>query len=84
MPKQQLKNLITHLHDTFAPGQASTLQQQWMSELQRHAHNPGEPEPSDPTPQDAANLLLESLEADHPQAAGVLREIIATLGRLGL
>lgn len=84
MPKQHLENLITRLHDTFAPGQASAMQQQWMTELQRHTHNTGEPEPGDPTLQDTANLLLESLEADHPQAAGILREIIETLGRLGL
>ena len=84
MPKQQLENLITRLHDTFAPGQASPMQQQLLQDLQRHAHALDEPEPQDPTPLDTANLLLESIEEEHPQAAGIVREIIETLGRLGL
>ncbi len=84
MPKQHLDNLITRLHDTFAPGQASTAQQQWMEDLRRHAHAPDEAEPADPSPLDTANQFLESLEQEHPQATGILREIIETLGRLGL
>ncbi len=84
MPRQQLDNLITRLHEHLAPNENTPQQQQWMAELQRHRHNPNEPAPSDPSIQDTANLLLESLEEEHPQAAAILHEIIATLGRLGL
>ena len=84
MPKQHLENLISDLHETLAPGQTSPQQQQWLAELRRHAHPANEPEPADLTPRDTANLLLESLELEHPKAAGIVREIIDTLGRLGL
>lgn len=84
MPKQHLENLITHLHEQFASEDSSPQQQQWMAELQHHLHNRNEPAVPDPSLQDTANLLLESVEEAHPQAAGILREIIATLGRLGI
>jgi hypothetical protein len=84
MPKQDLENLITRLHETFAPGQTSPRQTQLLAELHRHTHADGEPEPQDPSLRDVANQLLEELEIEHPQGAGILREIIETLGRLGL
>ena len=76
MPQQHLENLITRLHDEISPGQSSPQQQQLLSELQS--------QPPHPSVKDSANLLLESLEVEHPQAAGILREIIETLSRLGL
>ena len=76
MPQQHLENLITRLHDEFSPGQSSPQQQQLLSELQS--------QPPHPSAKDSANLLLESLEVEHPQAAAILREIIETLSRLGL
>ncbi|MEZ5539586.1 MAG: DUF4404 family protein [Pseudomonadales bacterium] len=80
MPKQQLENLMTRLHETFASSEVSPQQQQLMADLQRHiATGKG-----DPSLHDSANVLLEELEIDHPKAAAVLREIIETLGRLGL
>ena len=84
MPRQHLENLITRLHQEFSPGQSSPQQQQLLNELQNHLHNSGAQAPADPSLQDSANLLLESLEVEHPQAAGIVREIIETLGRLGL
>lgn len=84
MPRQQLENLITRLHEEFNPGQGSPLQQQWLDELQKHLHDSNQPEPADPSLKDMADQLLENLEIEHPQAAGIVREIIVTLGRLGL
>jgi hypothetical protein len=84
MPRQHLDNLITHLHELFAGQENSPQQQQLLAELQQHLHEHNEPEPVNPGIHNTAALLLESLEADHPQAAVILREIIATLGRLGL
>ncbi len=80
MPQQQLENLMTRLHETFGSTEASPQQQQLMDDLQRHIENGN----NDPTLQDSANLLLEELEIDHPKAAVILREIIETLGRLGI
>lgn len=84
MPRQHLENLITRLHQEFSPGQTSPEQQRLLAELQLHLHNSSEPTPTDLTPADTANLLLETLEEEHPQAAGIVREIIETLGRLGI
>lgn len=80
MPQQQLENLMTRLHETFSSTEVSPQQQQLMDDLQRHIENGN----NDPTLQDSANLLLEELEIDHPKAAVILREIIETLGRLGI
>ncbi len=76
MPKQQLDNLITSLHEQFGLQETSAEQHRWLSELQRGEH--------ESSPQDTANLLLESLENGHPKTAAILREIIDTLGRLGI
>lgn len=84
MPRQHLENLITRLHEEFSPGQSSPQQQQLLEGLKHHLHNADEQVPADPSLKDSANLLLESLEVEHPQAAGILREIVETLGRLGL
>lgn len=84
MPRQHLENLISRLHDSLAGNETSPQQQAWLAELQKHAHAEGEPEPHELTPDETANLLLESLEAEHPHAAALVREIIETLGRLGL
>ena len=84
MPRQHLDNLISRLHQEFSPGFSSPQQQQLLDELQLHMHNRNEATPAAPSPKDAANALLESLEVEHPQAAAVVREIIETLGRLGL
>lgn len=80
MPKQQLDNLISHLHDTIAPGQTSDIQQALLADLARHANTPG----AVPDASKTAVLLLEEFSLEHPQAANVLREIIDTLGRLGV
>lgn len=84
MPRQQLENLITRLHEEINPDEGSLQQQQLLDELQKHLHQIDQPAPADPSFKDTANLLLESLEVEHPTAAGILREIIDTLGRLGL
>lgn len=84
MPRQHLDNLISRLHQEFSPDSSSPQQQQLLNELQLHVHDHNEAAPADPSPKDIANALLESLEVEHPQAAAVVREIIETLGRLGL
>ncbi|MBP8030421.1 MAG: DUF4404 family protein, partial [Pseudomonadales bacterium] len=84
MPRQHLENLITRLHQEFSPGQSSPQQQQLLDELKNHLHNADQQAPVEPSLQDSANLLLESLEVEHPRAAGILREIVETLGRLGI
>ena len=83
MPQQHLENLITRLHGTFGDTNTSPQQQQLLDDLRNHLD--GKPVSSDKLSlKDSANLLLEELEIDHPQAAGILREIVETLGRLGI
>ena len=84
MPRQHLENLITRLHEQFGSEPASPEQRRWLQSLQQHLHAPDEPAPADPSLADTANLLLESLGEEHPQAAAIVREIVDTLGRLGL
>ena len=84
MPRQHLENLISRLHQEISPNQSSPQQQALLDSLQQHLHPQNTPAPADPTLMDTANAVLENLEIEHPQAAGILREIIETLGRLGL
>ena len=80
MPQQQLDNLITRLHDRFGSSEVSPQQQQLLDDLQRHSAGGADTL----SLQDSANAILEELEIDHPKAAAVLREIVETLGRLGV
>ena len=80
MPQQQLENLITRLHESFGSTDASPQQQQLLDDLQRHSAGGSDTL----SLQDSANLVLEELEIEHPQTAAILREIVETLGRLGV
>ncbi|MCC7516695.1 MAG: DUF4404 family protein [Pseudomonadales bacterium] len=81
MPKQQLENLMTRLHDAFASTEVSPQQQQLLDDLYLHLETGNN---ANTSLKDSANLVLEELEIDHPKAAVILREVIETLGRLGL
>lgn len=80
MPQQQLENLITRLHESFGSTETSPQQQQLLDDLQRHSAGGSDTL----SLQDSANVVLEELEIEHPKAAAVLREIVETLGRLGV
>lgn len=84
MPQQRLENLMSELHEQFGTVEPSPQQQRLMRDLQAHIHSTSEPTPEDPSLIESAELLLESLEGDHPRSTGILREILATLRNIGV
>jgi hypothetical protein len=81
MPQKHLDNLMTRLHETFGSSEVSPQQQQILDSMRLQLNGNSLDKPS---LQDSANLLLEELEMDHPKAAAILREIIETLGHIGV
>lgn len=84
MQKETIKNLVNQLHDQYGKDLTSPPQQQLMLDLRNHIHNLDEPEPKDPGFQETLALLVAEVEEEHPKAASVVREIIASLGKMGI
>ena len=75
---------MSDLHERFGNEPATSQQNQLMQELQKHIHNFDEVEPVDPNFIETLDLLLEEVKAEHPQAAGVVRQIMEILNNMGI
>lgn len=84
MPQKKIENLMSQLHEQFGTVEPSPQQQRLMDDLQSHIHSSGEPAPEDPSLIQSAELLLESLEGEHPRATGIMRELLDTLRNIGV
>lgn len=84
MPKEQAKALITEWHEKFAADNTSSQQEDLMMRVNAHIHELGEAEPVDPTLLDAVELYLTEIEAEHPQGAAVVRQLLETLKNIGV
>lgn len=84
MPKEQLLNLITRLHDSFGDEEVSPQQQQLLDDMKHHIHNINEPAPADPDMLQTIETLIEDIEEDHPKAAGLARDILEILVNIGI
>lgn len=84
MPKQQAQNLITELHERFADDEVSAQQADLMMRLNAHIHELGEEDPVDPSMLDAVELYMGEVEADHPQVAAVVKQLLETLKNIGI
>ena len=83
MPKERIAGLITELHDTFGDDVTSEQQKALLAAMAENAHAIGENE-HNVTMLETANLLLEEISEDHPQAASIVRQIIKLLGDIGV
>ena len=84
MPKEQASALISDLHDRFGDDVVSAQQQQLMVQLQAHIHEIGEQDPVEPGLMEAVELFLVDMEDQHPQAAGVVKQLLDTLKNIGV
>lgn len=84
MPKQKAIGLITDLHERFADDVVSDKQQQLLKEVELHIHGLGEAESPEPGFVDALEVLVTDIEADHPVAAGLVRNLVETLKNIGV
>jgi len=83
MPKQQAKKLFSDL-EVHLDSEVSDAQRTLMQQVKNHIHAENEPEPSEPDLQETLELLLLDIEQNHPKAAIVVREILKTLGDIGV
>lgn len=84
MPKEKASSLISELHERFADDVVSPQQQDMMMRLNAHIHELNEEEPVDPSMMDAVEIYMTEIEADHPQAAAIVRQLLETLKNIGV
>lgn len=77
--KKLFSDLETHLDSDISDSQRELMQQ-----VKNHIHTENEAEPSDPNLQETLELLLLDIEQQHPKAAIAIKEIIKTLGDIGI
>ena len=83
MPKQHIEGLLGQLHDRFADSDTSPQQEAMLAQMQSQlAEWKGPKPPADF--EETAELLLQEIEEDHPMASKIVREIITTLGNIGV
>ena len=84
MASQHIEGLLTQLHERFATSETSPQQEALLRQLHGQLADWEGPTPPDGNVVSTAELLLEELDADHPHLSGVVRELIAALGRIGI
>jgi hypothetical protein len=84
MPVDNLKALISALHESFGDDETSSQQQQLMQQLQTYVHDIDTAEPVPPGLIESAEILLEEVEEDYPQTAASIRQVISALSNMGI
>jgi enoyl reductase-like protein len=84
MPKQKIEGLIAQLHEKLTESKTSPEQEQMLAQLQSQLDEWQGPKPADGNIKTVAEELVEEIEEHHPKAARVVREIIESLGHLGV
>ena len=82
MPRNTIQGLLSDLHERFGDDLSSPQQQQLLNTLNRQLTT--DSDLADPSFKETLDLLVEDLEVEHPQAAAVLREIMAVLNNMGI
>jgi hypothetical protein len=84
MPVDNLKALISDLHDSFGDDESSPQQQQLMQQLQIYVHDIDTAELVPPGLIESAEILLDEVEEGYPQTAAIIRQVINAVGNMGI
>ena len=84
MPRKKIEGLISQLHEKLTDSKSSPQQEDLLAQMQSQLDEWDGPQPADGNLKSVAELLLEDIEEHHPKAARITREIIESLGHLGL
>jgi len=84
MAKQKIEGLLTQLHEKFGDSDTSPQQEALLQQMQSHLAEWEGPIPADGNIVNTAELLLETVEERHPQLSFIVKEILDTLGRIGI
>lgn len=82
--KETLEGLLTQLHERLASTDTSAEQDALLAQLQAQLSEWDGPKPADGSVVTTAEMLLDTLRERHPQLSAVLREMLDTLGRIGI
>lgn len=84
MAKPQIDGLLMQLHEKFAGSETSPQQEELLRQLHSQLIDWDGPRSSGDDPTVTAEMLAEELTEEHPHLAGVVRELIVALGRIGI
>jgi hypothetical protein len=84
MPKHKIAGLFTRLHEKFADSDTSPAQEALLLQLQSQLADWDGPPAADGNLVATAQLLLETLEEEHPQLSRLVQEILEAMARIGI
>lgn len=84
MAKEKIEGLLTQLHERLAASETSAQQEALLQQMQSHLADWEGPLPADGNIVNTAELLLETVEEEHPHVSRIVKEIIDVLGRIGI
>lgn len=84
MASPHIEGVIQNLHRKFAGSETSPQQEELLRKLQSQLIDWEGLRPAGDDPTVTAELLAAELEEEHPHLSGVVRELIAELGRIGI
>lgn len=84
MAKEKIEGLLTQLHEKFADSDTSPQQEALLQQLRSQLEEWEGPVPADGNVVNTAELLLETVEEEHPHLSRIVKEIIDVLGRIGI
>ncbi len=84
MPKHKIAGLFTRLHEKFANSDTSPAQEALLLQLHSQLTDWDGPRAADGNMVATAQLLLETLEEEHPQLSRAVQEILDAMGKIGI
>jgi len=79
MSHNDIRNLLSRLHDSFGGNAPSPQVHQLMEQMQQQLQAGG-----DEALSDSASALLAEVEGEHPDGTALVLEIIEVLDRMGI
>lgn len=84
MAKDKIEGLMQQLHNQLSGSDSSPQQEQLLQQMESHLSDWEGPLPADGNIVNTAELLLETVEEEHPHLSRIVKEIVDALGRIGI
>ena len=84
MAKDKIEGLMQQLHEKLSGSETSPQQEQLLNQMESHLSDWEGPLPADGNIVNTAELLLETVEEEHPHLSRIVKEIVDVLGRIGI
>lgn len=84
MPEKELDSLVQRLREHLPESGMSEQQQRLLNQVQYHIHETEKPDQADINLRQSVELLINEIEADHPQGVAVAKKILEALAAIGI